>query len=49
MSNTTATETKPVTHFLSIKDCSRDQLNRMIDRAAAGMAGLVTEQRTARA
>lgn len=28
---------------------SRDQLNRMIDRAAAGIAGLVTEQRTARA
>ncbi len=28
---------------------SRDQLNRMIDRAAAGIAGLVTEQRAARA
>lgn len=33
MSNPTATETKPVTHFLSIKDCSRDQLDQMFDLA----------------
>nr|MBX2852972.1 ornithine carbamoyltransferase [Phycisphaeraceae bacterium] len=33
MSNPTATETKPVTHFLSIKGCTRDQLEHMFDRA----------------
>ncbi|MEM6507293.1 MAG: ornithine carbamoyltransferase [Planctomycetota bacterium] len=33
MSNTTATKTDPVAHFLSIKDCSRDQLDNMFDRA----------------
>ncbi len=33
MSNSTATSTKPVTHFLSIKDCSRDQLEQMFDLA----------------
>ena len=33
MSNPTATSTKPITHFLSIKDCSRDQLEQMFDLA----------------
>jgi len=33
MSNPTATSTQPVTHFLSIKDCDRDQLDQMFDLA----------------
>lgn len=33
MSNTTATETEPVTHFLSIKGCDRDQLDHVFDLA----------------
>jgi len=33
MSNTTATETSPVTHFLTIKDCDRDQLDQMFNHA----------------
>ena len=33
MSNPTATTTESVTHFLTIKDCSRDQLDRMFDLA----------------
>ena len=33
MSNPTATSTKPVTHFLAIKGCDRDQLDHMFDLA----------------
>ncbi len=33
MSNHTATKSEPVTHFLTIKDCSRDQLDRIFDFA----------------
>ena len=33
MSNNTATQTEPVTHFLSIKDCERELLGRIFDLA----------------
>lgn len=33
--NPTVNETQPVTHFLSINDCSRDQLDDIFDRAYA--------------
>jgi len=35
MSNNTATQTEPVTHFLSIKECDRAQLDQMFDLAYA--------------
>lgn len=35
MSNPTANPTQPLTHFLTIKACGRDQLDHMFDRAYA--------------